>query len=669
MTIPKRLLTISAMALMLSACSASDRLQGTQQGLNIALIHINDTHSHFDATAAQFQGPEADQTLYTFVGGHPRLLSMAQQQQQAARESEIPHLFLHGGDAFKGSAYFELFEHNINIDVLNRMGLHAMALGNHEFDVGLEKLAEFVDQVNFPVLAANVDSRAEPHLANSPNLQDYTLLVLEEGVLGSVASVEEAQQRPVVAVFGLALEDMPGIAPGTGELVFAGEVATAQATVDLLQSKGIRHIIGLTHLGHQRDLRLAGAVNGIDVIVGGHSHTLLGDFEHWFLGQQPAYAQMIANPDGLGRTCVVQAGQFAQAIGTVHLQFDEDGRLDQCTGENTLLASRDFFTHPLRDEQSRTDSSHQQMLESYVDDLPRTAITDEHQELRNLLDSSYLPAVQQAYGQQLTIANVVIPHVRLPGTGGSDEHGSVLAGHITDGMHYWLNRSETQSVIAREVDLTLIGAGNIRASLEAGAVYEGHLLLEVLPFDTPLSIVSITGAELRALLENIISATLPEGAHAGKFPYSSHLRYIAEETADQTASLTQLQWLHGSSWRDIEADEVYRLATTSYLADGNDGWGLLAEIDLTRSQRIDVILQDQHPSVFPLTDLERRVTGSGDITYSARYAHGDTLPCDNSGSDCKVAARAVIEYLASFPEVINEPGLPTVTLIRNDNKE
>lgn len=668
MIIPQRLLSVSLLTLLLCACSASVLLQDSQQELTLALIHINDTHSHFDATAAQFRGPEVDQTLYTFIGGHPRLLSMAQQQQQAARELEIPHLFLHGGDAFKGSAYFELFEHDINIDVLNRMGLHAMALGNHEFDIGLEKLAEFVDLVNFPVLAANVDTRAEPILAESFNLRAFSLFALEDGALHAVASVEEARHRPVVAVFGLALEDMPGIAPGTGELVFSSEVATAQATVDLLHSKGVRHIIGLTHLGHQRDLRLAGAVNGIDVIVGGHSHTLLGDFEHWFLGQQPAYAQMITNPDGQGQTCVVQAGQFAQAIGTVHLQFTADGRLQQCAGENTLLASRDFFAHPLRHEQSRTDSSQQQMLEQYVDALPRTAITDEHRELRNLLDSTYLPAVQQAYGQQLAMANDVVPHVRMPGTGGSDEHGSVLAGHITDGMHHWLNRQENQSVIDRKVDFTLIGAGNIRASLEAGTVYEGHLLLEVLPFETPLSIVSISGAELRALLEDVISATLPEGAHAGKFPYGSHLRYEAEENSDQKAVLTQLQRLQSDSWRDIKDNEVYNLATTSYLADGNDGWGLLAEIGLTRSQRIDVILQNQHPVVFPLTALERLVSDSGETTFRAQYAHGDTLPCDASGTDCKVAAHAVIEYLFYYPGVINNIRLPTVTLIRSDRE-
>jgi 5'-nucleotidase len=657
----QRICTSALVMLLLAACGAS----GPPTGLTLALIHINDTHSHFDATTARLQGPEPEQTLYTFIGGHPRLLTMAQQRRLAAQSQGIPSLFLHGGDAFKGSAYFELFEHRINIDVLNRMGLDAMALGNHEFDIGLEKLAEFVDQVNFPVLAANVNTHSEPLLADSQNLKDYALFALRADSLQAVASLQDAGQNPVVAVFGLALEDMPGIAPGTGKLTFAGEVESAQATVDLLHAKGIRHVIALTHLGHQRDLRLASAVNGIDAIVGGHSHTLLGDFEHWFLGRQPPYAQMVRNPDGLGQTCVVQAGQFAQAIGSVQLQFNAAGELQSCVGENTLLASRDYFYSPLRDEQSRNDAALQQMLEIHVDSLPRTAVTDEHAGLRSLLDTRYLPEVQQAYGRRVASADDVIPHVRLPGTGGSDQHGSVLAGHISDGMHYWLNRPETRSVIDRRVDFTLIGAGNIRASLEAGSIYEGHLLLEVLPFDTPLSILTVSGAQLRALLEDVISATLPEGAHAGKFPYGSHLRYVAEETTEQLATLSQLQWLQHDTWQDIEADDNYVLATTSYLADGNDGWGLLAAIDQTRSQRVDVILQDERPVIYPLTALEPRVSGSGDITFSAQYAHGEELPCDSTATDCKVAARAVIEYLIANPAVINNNRLPTVTLIRS----
>lgn len=633
-------------------------------GLRLTLVHINDTHSQFDPTPASVQGPDG-KPLYTFIGGHPRLLSKAQQLQAAATASGVASLFLHGGDAFKGSAYFELFEQKINIDILNRMGLDAMALGNHEFDIGLAKLADFAANINFPLLAANVDTRPEPALAAVSNLKSYQLFVVDGAKLVPVGSIGEAGGKTVLAVFGLALEDMRSMVPGTGELVFAAEVASAQATVDDLQTQGINHIIALTHLGHQRDLTLAQQVNGIDVIVGGHSHSLLGDFRHWYLGQQPPYAELIANPDGAGQTCIVQAGQFAQAVGAATLQFDNAGRLRQCDGENTLLASRDYFQLALRTEDSRIAEDAQAKTESYISQLKHTAITAEHPEIRQVLNDVYLPAVKKAYGEQIGVTEHTIPHVRLPGTGGSDQHGSVLAGHITDAMHYWLNQPAVRAKTGRQVDFTLIGAGNIRADLAAGAIYEGHIRLEVLPFDTPLSILTLTGAELAELLQQVISATLPAGAHAGKFPYSSHLRYIARENANDKAVLEQLQWRNGERWQDIEPEANYSLATTSYLANGNDGWQRLQQVQQKSTDRIDVIIEQQQLAIYPVNRVEAITDSSGQQAFVPHYQQADSLPCKVAGNDCKVAAAAMIDYLKGVPTLWQQKRQPTVTLLRD----
>ena len=211
--------TIACSALLLFACAS---LPTAQPGLSLRLIHINDTHSQFDASPASVKDAAA-KPLYTYIGGHPRLLAHAQQLRTQAQQANIPALFLHGGDAFKGSAYFELFEQRINIDVLNRMNIDAMALGNHEFDIGLTKLADFADKVNFPILAANIDTAAEPLLANSQNLKPYSLFALNKNQLTPVNSVADAAGRAVVAVFGLALEDMRAIAPDTGAVVFNNE--------------------------------------------------------------------------------------------------------------------------------------------------------------------------------------------------------------------------------------------------------------------------------------------------------------------------------------------------------------------------------------------------------------------------------------------------------------
>ncbi|MBV2127493.1 bifunctional metallophosphatase/5'-nucleotidase [Arsukibacterium indicum] len=661
--------TLSACA-VISGCAgqlASDTDTSSEAGLKLTLVHINDTHSQFDPTPAKVQGPDGA-PLYTFIGGHPRLLTKAQQLRAEARTNGVPSLFLHGGDAFKGSAYFELFEQKINIDILNRMELDAMALGNHEFDIGLAKLADFAANINFPLLAANVDARAEPALAAVNNFKAYQLFVLDGSELKSVATIEDAMGKTTVAVFGLALEDMRGMVPATGELVFAAEVASAQATVDYLQAQGINHIIALTHLGHQRDLTLANQVNGIDVIVGGHSHSLLGDFRQWYLGQQPPYAALIANPDGIGQTCIVQAGQFAQAVGAAQLIFDNAGRLRQCDGENTILASRDYFQLALRSEASRIAQAEQAATESYISQLTRTAITEEHPQIRQVLNDVYLPAVQKAYGEQISVTEQTISHVRLPGTGGSDQHGSQLAGHITDAMYYWLNQPAVRAKTGRQVDFTLIGAGNIRADLAAGAIYEGHIRLEVLPFDTPLSILTLTGKELSELLQQVISATLPEGAHAGKFPYGSHIRYVAIENTAGEAMLEQLQWRKGDSWQDIEPDQSYSLATTNYLANGNDGWQRLQQVQQQSTDRIDVIIAKQQLTIYPLKRVDAITDSSGQQAFMPHYQHAGGLPCKTAEVDCKVAAAAMIDYLKATPAVWQQQRPPTVTLLRHQSK-
>lgn len=657
------LLLALCFAVITTGCVSSATPANQQQGLELMLVHINDTHSQFDATPARVKGPDG-KPLFTFIGGHPRLLSKAQQLQAEATAGGIPSLFLHGGDAFKGSAYFEIFEQKINIDILNRMGLDAMALGNHEFDIGLAKLADFAANINFPLLAANVDTRAEPALAAVSNLKGFQLFVVDGTELIPVAAVADAAGKAVLGVFGVALEDMRSMVPATGQLAFAAEVSSAQATVDYLQAQGVKHIVALTHLGHQRDLILAEQVNGIDVIVGGHSHSLLGDFRQWYLGQQAPYAKIIVNPDGVGQTCIVQAGQFAQAVGAVAVQFDPSGQLTQCEGENTLLASRDYFRLALRTEDSRLAKSEQPGTEAYVNQLERTVITDEDPALRQLINTVYLPAVQQAYGKQISVTEQTISHVRLPGTGGSDEHGSVLAGHITDAMYYWLNQPAVRAKTGRKVDFTLIGAGNIRADLQAGAIYEGHIRLEVLPFDTPLSILTVTGADVAALLQNVISATLAPGAHAGKFPYGSHLRYIARENASGEAVLAQLQWRQGGQWQDILPEATYSLATTSYLANGNDGWHKLQQVQQQQTDRIDLIIEQQQLTIYPLNRVEAVTDSSGQRAFVPRYKNAEGLPCKVTEVDCKVAAAAMIDYLKATSTLWQQKRLPTVTLER-----
>ncbi|ATL98994.1 bifunctional metallophosphatase/5'-nucleotidase [Aeromonas sp. CA23] len=631
----------------------------------LTLAHMNDTHSQFDPVNAELKGPifgkqgETD-TLYTRFGGYPRLLTMAKSFQAEALAKNQPLLLLHGGDAWQGSGYFKLNEGMANAELLSQFGLDAMALGNHEFDLDNHKLARFIQGVNFPVLAANLDTRDDPDLRHATNLKPFVVYAFEGNRKSPVTDLNNLPQgKQLVAVMGLVLEDMANISPNVGKLRFGKEVASAQATVDLLRQKGIHHVIALTHIGNQRDLALAAEVNGIDAIVGGHSHSLLGDFSNIGWGKTGEYAQLVTNPDGVGLTCVVQAGSYAQAIGLARVSFDGQGRVIACKGQNQLLASRDFFADPARKQV--LDETRGKQAGKFIDAQPNLVTVDEDPRLRGIIDSHYKPALEQAFGPVIATLPAALQNARRPGDNGSDSHGSDIAPLVAEGQYYWANTPAVQALTGGPVHFALLAVGGVRADLPAGELREGDAALTLLPFKNQLSVLTLTGAEVRALLTETITATLPASAHAGKFPYGGHLRYTFTETVPgKRGELTRLQWQSTEGqWQDLVDDQRYRVVMNAYSANGNDGWQALARAQRQQAERLDLAWVDGKLTGFPIEKVEQ----SGD-QLSARYAPGQQLDCKASGVNCGTDAASFVQYVREQRPTLTALTEETVTLLR-----
>lgn len=631
----------------------------------LTLAHMNDTHSQFDPVNAELKGPifgkqgETD-TLYTRFGGYPRLLTMAKSFQAEALAKNQPLLLLHGGDAWQGSGYFKLNEGMANAELLSQFGLDAMALGNHEFDLDNQKLARFIEGVNFPVLAANLDTRDDPDLRHTTNLKPFVVYAFEGNRKSPVTDLNNLPQgKQLVAVMGLVLEDMANISPNVGKLRFGKEVASAQATVDLLRQKGIHHVIALTHIGNQRDLALAAEVNGIDAIVGGHSHSLLGDFSNIGWGKTGEYAQLVTNPDGVGLTCVVQAGSYAQAIGLARVSFDGQGRVIACKGQNQLLASRDFFADPARKQV--LDDARGKQAGKFIDAQPNLVTVDEDPRLRGIIDSHYKPALEQAFGPVIATLPAALQNARRPGDNGSDSHGSDVAPLVAEGQYYWANTPAVQALTGGPVHFALLAVGGVRADLPAGELREGDAALTLLPFKNQLSVLTLTGAEVRALLTETITATLPASAHAGKFPYGGHLRYTFTETVPaKRGELTRLQWLSAEGqWQDLVDSQRYRVVMNAYSANGNDGWQALARAQRQQAERLDLAWVDGKLTGFPIEKVEQ----SGDQLL-ARYAPGQQLDCKASSVNCGTDAASFVQYVREQHPILTALTEETVTLLR-----
>lgn len=657
-----RCFVVTAVSLALIACAPSQSTSSTapaEADFTLRIAHINDTHSAFDPVMSRFTAD--DKILHTEFGGHPRLLTRLDDLRSEASNDNANLMVLHGGDAWQGSAYFKINEGRMNAEMLSRLGIDAMALGNHEFDLNNALLNDFISNVNFPLLAANIDTSEDSALREQSNLLPYQIYQFSAGSKIAVENVESTD-TDYVAVFGLVLEDMPNIAPNTGDVHFLDMIESAQATVDELESRGVDKIIALTHIGHSIDLDVASQVNGIDVIVGGHSHSLLGDFSDLGFSTQPSYAERVMNPDK-SSTCVVQAGDYAQAVGQLQVSFNTDGEVINCEGGNTLLSDDRFYATSAHEEESEIKGAEKDQVLTFIEQHPRIALVAEDPTMRNRIDTHYLPAVEEAYGEVISLVPEPLSHVRQPA---ADNHGSEVAPLVAQAQYQWAASDKVARVSGLRADLALVGAGGIRSSLPAGPLREGDITLELLPFANFMSIVPLRGSVIKAVIAETVSATLPAGAHAGKFPYPGNLRYTFTETvAGEAGEISRIDINRGSvqkpKWEALEDNVLYNVAMNSYNATGNDGWDAVFEAQQEQTDRVDLAYVNGDLAAFAVERLSISDDGSLRVHYEDRE-----LNCDAEAVQCDTDARAVVDTIASdYPRLTLLP-YRLVTLHRKE---
>ncbi|RMF05581.1 MAG: multifunctional 2',3'-cyclic-nucleotide 2'-phosphodiesterase/5'-nucleotidase/3'-nucleotidase, partial [Chloroflexi bacterium] len=258
------LLSLSVLAVGQQAVPAG--AQGGD-GFTLTVLHTNDVHSRIDEFDKRGNTCDEDEKAEdACFGGVARRQTMINQIR-----AEMPNVILvDAGDQFQGTLFYTQYKGGAAQEMMNTLGYNAMAVGNHEFDDGPGTLGSFVRGVNFPVLSSNMDVSAEPELAGS--IQPSTILDVNGEKVG---------------VIGVTTVDT-GILSSPGDNVaFNDAVASAQAAVDELTAQGVNKIIALTHIGYGPDQELAAALTGVDVIVGGHSHTLLSNTDEDAAGPYP----------------------------------------------------------------------------------------------------------------------------------------------------------------------------------------------------------------------------------------------------------------------------------------------------------------------------------------------------------------------------------------------
>jgi 5'-nucleotidase len=222
--------------------------------VKIVILHTNDVHSHIDPF------PDND-PKYAGLGGVVRRAALISK----IRSEEKNVLLLDAGDIFQGTPYFNMYAGEIEMKLMTAMQYDASAIGNHDFDSGLENLSKQLEHASFPLLCANYDFTGTP-------------------MEGKVAPWKIFEKEGVkVGVFGLGIE-MAGLVDKRlyGETKYLDPIVkAAEITHQLREEKKCDVVVCLSHLGYKyenekvSDRFLAEKSKGIDIIIGGHTHTFL----------------------------------------------------------------------------------------------------------------------------------------------------------------------------------------------------------------------------------------------------------------------------------------------------------------------------------------------------------------------------------------------------------
>jgi len=531
----------------------------------LRLAHINDTHSYFEPTSLQLAINVDGVELSPFVsaGGFARIATRVDQLRQQAEQQQQGFLFLHAGDCFQGTLYFSLFKGEANATLLNALNIDAMALGNHELDMGNEPVAHFVERIHFPLLAGNWDLSNE-----SPDkrfrLQGHQNVVPYDADKHRAAWIEKKVDDDRVAIFSLALDKMADISNPDWDTPFVDAVETAKNTVAAIHQSGINKIILLSHMGYEADLDLANHVDGISVIVGGHSHRLQGDFSLLGLAKDDPYGVKV------NQTYVVQSGMHALSLGHCDLEFAPDGTLIRFEGKNELLLGRRLFIDASMNE-THNDSPYQ-VARSYIDAHPNVIVCKKQQSLQTLLEQKYTSQVRQLQKQIIATCDQTLRHTRIP-----DQQGpSDIAPLVAESFAYQMEK------LGHQVDFAIHNAGGVRNSLSAGKVSVADIAGKLLPFAVPIGIYYIQGREIANILEGAINNALNNGVAGtgdGSYPYTHNLSFEYCCDAPLGARIKQLKLLDNyGQWQSVEDDKVYCGTSSAYTMKGKEGYEAMSKM-------------------------------------------------------------------------------------------
>ncbi|SFL58285.1 2',3'-cyclic-nucleotide 2'-phosphodiesterase / 3'-nucleotidase / 5'-nucleotidase [Gracilibacillus orientalis] len=502
-----RMFVIFVVALTIVLPTSTLAAEDDSEDFSLTIMHMNDTHAHVEPL--------------------PNMLTAIKE----VRAENPEALLLHAGDVFSGTLYFNRFKGQADLSLLNMMDFDAMVFGNHEFDLGSgedghQSLAEFVTAADFPFLGTNVDFSADQFMSDNINADAFT----DSPDNGSVydGMIKEINGEKV-GIFGMTTEDTANISSPVN-VKFLNYIAEAERAVSAFEERGVDKIIALNHIGYDsnpdmgNDIQLAANVDGIDVIVGGHSHTRL---------DEPTFITEDAEGNEKDPTVIVQAHQYAQLLGTLDVEFDENGVVVGHAGQLIEVSEKE------------ADPEAVEVLTSYKGEVD---------ELTN-----------QDTG---AMAMKDIPNPRL---GDSDvsvrANETELGNLITDAM---LAKAKEKN---QDIVIALQNGGGIRAAIDEGPITVGEVIA-VLPFGNDPVVAELTGAEIKEILEHGVRQA---PAESGGFLQVAGMKFNYDSTKEPGSRIVTMEVAVDREYEDVVLEETYLVTTNNFTGKGGDGFDVFAQ--------------------------------------------------------------------------------------------
>jgi 2',3'-cyclic-nucleotide 2'-phosphodiesterase (5'-nucleotidase family) len=476
------LITILVVASFLGIPGNLKSYTGETEELYFCILHTNDMHSELipHSPAVDYNPQGEDHT----IGGFARLATAVNEIRENKMKEGEPVLLFDAGDFLGGTpfAWLALSGYAAELTIMQKMGYDAVTIGNHEYDYGPDVLAQYLLKAGYPeahqktlVLASNTEAPSDHPLAAQGLYRKTGMFELENGLK--------------VGVFGLIGKDAIQLIGEAGDVQFLDQYEVARQMVDELKEQGANVIVCISHSGVDEDRELARKVPGIDVIVGGHSHTAL-------------YKPVLQ-----GDTIIVQAGSLGMYLGQLELAYNPNtGKVRVRNEENDhpflIPIDSSFACDPEIDALVR---EYTLILNAHIDEMTGGKFDDT---MSTVARSDFILSNQPPLGE------------------------TPLGNFVADAM-----RMVVQNITGEKVDIAGEASGCIRTSVFPGTMEysAGNISFYEIAEATsvghgydgcagcPIVSLYITGEEVRRLLE--INILLQKFMGDSSFLQFSGLRY------------------------------------------------------------------------------------------------------------------------------------------------